>query len=846
MNPQEIIESIRKEKLSAGEVNLRTMAGAIDRLQKAFPRYGSFLMEFIQNADDAESTRIKIQLANRVITVSNNGKVFTEANVKSLCDIAGSTKSPEEYIGYLGVGFKSVFIVSDSPTIHSGDFRFGFNKQLFPNPRSFPWQIFPHWLDGEHSVEEGFTTTFAFEIKDNALVDKIREELLPESINERILLFLRHIKEIVIEDLDQNYDRVINKFDKSVQDDHRVIRIEQCIGQNNPTHSDWLIFRDSFDVPPEVSNDSISIDWERNSIRKREVVIAFRLSDTEQLVPEPKGTAHIGVFSFLPLKEIQSGLKFLIQADFLTAPGRGELARDCKWNEWLATCCFRTIAQKCIPSLMKNDKWMFNYSSILTSDGAGHALFKDFLSDPIESYLKQNLFLVSEGRESVSPNQAILIKSPIRSLFDAADLEKLYPDKKVIHNDCTFPSFTRVTTLEEDPKFFLQSEDSQELLQLKSQSKDVSFFIKLYNLIVSFYNYNYFTSRHARYNVEHDRFWDYFRDLSVPIILAEDFGLARIQDSFTNPKGLKVPSSLKSKPSIVHPEVAESNEFRSFVKALNEQRYYYSVPASKVLQPIGEADLRNRVLREELAELDETKWSQYTDSERIDRVKGLKQLFVRKLLKPDELIGKLTLLSKAGKWLQPSDLLFAAEYQPKHSLEIIIQKGLYDQSAEFVSAIYLDNQDVQHLKEWREFLSSLGVDKILSNEEDDLKPVVQRIAVLVTLAYERNNKRKSVERTESQKKEGWDVDSSNRKIEVKGTSRSSGYDLILTKNEQRALYKEVDYFIYIVTDVLSQPLLSVINGKLLLDSKDSEDVKLNFTYKAWHETSNAKVEEHQF
>ena len=196
MNPQEIIESIRKEKLSAGEVNLKTMAGAIDRLQKAFPRYGSFLMEFIQNADDAESTRIKIQLANRVITVSNNGKVFTEANVKSLCDIAGSTKSPEEYIGYLGVGFKSVFIVSDSPTIHSGDFRFGFNKQLFPNPRSFPWQIFPHWLDGEHSVEEGFTTTFAFEIKDSALVDKIREELRPESINERILLFLRHIKEI--------------------------------------------------------------------------------------------------------------------------------------------------------------------------------------------------------------------------------------------------------------------------------------------------------------------------------------------------------------------------------------------------------------------------------------------------------------------------------------------------------------------------------------------------------------------------------------------------------------------------------------------------------------------------
>lgn len=846
MNPQEIIDSIRKEKLSAGEVNLRTMAGAIDRLQKAFPRYGSFLMEFIQNADDAESTKIKIRLADLVVTVSNNGKPFTEENVRSLCDIAGSTKSPEEYIGYLGVGFKSVFIVSDSPTIHSGDFHFGFNKQSFPNPRYFPWQIFPHWLDGEHSVEQDFTTTFKFAIKDSSLVEKIREELHPESINERILLFLRHINEIVIEDQDNNYVRTIKKLDKSEHNEYQVIRIEQHIAENNPSHSDWLIFRDTYDVPPEVSNDAVTIEWERNLIRRREVVIAFRLSDSRQLVPEAKGTAHIGVFSFLPLKEIQSGLKFLIQADFLTAPGRGELARDCKWNEWLATCCFRTITKKCISNFVNNDKWRFNYSDILSSDSTGHELFKRFLSDPIASYLKQNLLLVSEEEELISPNQAIIIKPTIRSLFDIADIEKLYPGKKVVHKDCIFPLWAKVTRLEDEPKYFLQSDDGQRLLKLKSQEKNIDFFKKLYGLIVNFYNYNYFTSRYTRYNVERDRFWNNFRDLSVPIILTTDFSLSSIRDTFTNPEGIEVPPSLKSKPSIVHSDIASSNEFRLLVKALNEERRYYDVPASKVMQPLSDADLRNRVLQEELADLDEEKWSQYTESEKINKVKGLKHLFVSKLLKPDEVAGKLTLLSKSGKWLPPIDLLFPSEYQPKHSLETVIHKGLYDQLIEFISPIYLDNQDIQNLKEWREFLSSLGVDKILSREEDDLKPIVQRIAVLASLTYERNKGREPIERTESQKKEGWDIDSSNRKIEVKGTSRSSGYDLILTKNEQRALFQEADYFIYIVTDVLSKPLLSVINGKLLLESKDSEDVKLNFTYKAWHETSNAKVEEYQF
>lgn len=265
-----------------------------------------------------------------------------------------------------------------------------------------------------------------------------------------------------------------------------------------------------------------------------------------------------------------------------------------------------------------------------------------------------------------------------------------------------------------------------------------------------------------------------------------------------------------------------------------------------MLQPLTEIDLRNSVLKEELEDLDEIKWASYDENGRIGRVKGLKQLFVSRLIKPDDISGKITLRSKNGKWLQPDELAFGVEYQPKHSLETVIQKGLYDQTVEFLSPIYLDNHEIQHVREWRDFFSALGVDKMFSKEEDDLKPIVQRIAVLAALKYEAGQRREPLERTESQKKEGWDIDSSNRKIEVKGTSRSSGYDLILTKNEQRALFQESQYFIYIVTNVLSQPHLSVIDGKRLLESKDSEDVKLNFTYKAWHETSNAKVEEFQF
>ena len=181
MTPKEVIELIQEQKRSAGEGNLKTIAGAIDRLQKAFPRYGSFLMEFIQNADDAKSSKIKIELSGSTVRISNDGAPFTEENVKSICDVAGSTKSPEDYIGYLGVGFKSVFIVSACSRICSGEFKFKFDKQLCDRPKAFPWQIVPYWCDDEVELERGFSTAFILEIKNTNLVEKIREEFKPDN-----------------------------------------------------------------------------------------------------------------------------------------------------------------------------------------------------------------------------------------------------------------------------------------------------------------------------------------------------------------------------------------------------------------------------------------------------------------------------------------------------------------------------------------------------------------------------------------------------------------------------------------------------------------------------------------
>ena len=73
------------------------------------------------------------------ITVLNNELGFSEANIRALCDIGNSTKTGSKlYIGKKGIGFKSVFRVTDRPEIHSSGFHIAFDSKDF---------IIPHWLD---------------------------------------------------------------------------------------------------------------------------------------------------------------------------------------------------------------------------------------------------------------------------------------------------------------------------------------------------------------------------------------------------------------------------------------------------------------------------------------------------------------------------------------------------------------------------------------------------------------------------------------------------------------------------------------------------------------------------
>ena len=106
----------------------QNLANAIKVLSNdIFTEYIRFLFELIQNADDANATKVLINLQENYITIAHNGKKFDERDVIAICSVGDGTKEKDiSKTGYKGIGFKSVFGKSNNVGIFSKGVQFRF------------------------------------------------------------------------------------------------------------------------------------------------------------------------------------------------------------------------------------------------------------------------------------------------------------------------------------------------------------------------------------------------------------------------------------------------------------------------------------------------------------------------------------------------------------------------------------------------------------------------------------------------------------------------------------------------------------------------------------------------
>lgn len=426
---------------------------------KVFTSSTHYLMEFIQNAEDAGRRRndnvdgrMDIYLSQERIKIEHNGKPFSKDDVDSICGVRSRKDPGKGDIGYLGIGFKSVFKITDQPQIYSGDYSFKFDKNRCEEEWDFevPWKIIPFSANPSESIDRG-KTTFIIPFRDEGGPDyrETRDEL--EQIGVHVFLFLDWLKVIRIVNEETGEERYIEHTQQTreriwesenhtsgVKDEEkevseRIERIESQFTENNQVHR-FIVFKGIFGVPDEVRMDEETVNADRGSVTKREISIAFPLDETRNLNLELPGKMRRGLYSFLPLEEAETGTKFLIQGDFIVQPGREDMLWQAEWNKWMVEKV-EEVAEQALDYFQTNpdrEVWRRQYIPMFEFE----KVEGDVYSELIEPILREGIEKKTDRSELVLPclccEDNITIDQAVKLTGDVA---KFYEDDLIDRRD---------------------------------------------------------------------------------------------------------------------------------------------------------------------------------------------------------------------------------------------------------------------------------------------------------------------------------------------------------------------------------------------------------------------------
>jgi hypothetical protein len=428
--PKEYVEKIRSEIESAR--GSRLWKDSVNMLntvaESVFSRSAHFILESLQNAEDAglkdcpANGEIEFSISPDRIRVTHNGTPFTEGNVDAICGVR-STKKPElGTLGFLGIGFKSVFKITDCPEVHSGEFHFKFDKSAHEDPPNVPWQIMPIWTDVSPEALNTELTTFIFPFRSTECYEQTRDEL--KKLDVHVFLFLKWLRRLRVVDESNGQSVVVENLGEtdgliSIKKDEAVQRFVVC--------------RRSTLVPAEVAGDPALLFYKRQSVKQREVVVAFAVDAEGNLNLLEDASALGSVSSFLPLVEERSGAKFLIQADFLVQPGREAIQYELAWNHWLVGQAVE-VAKQAIEKFKADARWrrqflpLFSFKSY-SGQPAYEKLFGPHLKKPLLEYLRTGDVVTTLAGSHVRPDLAVNPAPELRDLLTDADLPMLFPGK---------------------------------------------------------------------------------------------------------------------------------------------------------------------------------------------------------------------------------------------------------------------------------------------------------------------------------------------------------------------------------------------------------------------------------
>ena len=329
----------------------------------------TIIKELIQNADDAEASEVNILYDARhhttaqllfkdmaeshgpALVVHNNGE-FTEDDFANITKLAGSTKRDKPLkIGKFGVGFCSVYHITDVPSFISGDWLYIFDPTLThlrgivknenqPGKRvkfmlkvvRQTQQLAPYkGLFGFNHSKTYSGTMFRLPFRRHAsqisstvysqkMVKDLQRDLLHEG--KYILLFLNHVKKITFQLIDENDEKPTEEFAiKKTSCGNGVIKIDSFANHHHEVKY-WIISSFQETLQSHLQEQQLGVSS----------VACELLRKSEKYEVKPVDGS---VFCFLPLSMPITGLPVHISANFAVMSNRSGI--------WISTLSATTL-----------------------------------------------------------------------------------------------------------------------------------------------------------------------------------------------------------------------------------------------------------------------------------------------------------------------------------------------------------------------------------------------------------------------------------------------------------------------------------------------------------------------
>lgn len=279
-----------------------------------------FVYELLQNAEDAcerarktplsgqsRTYKVHFELYADRLEVRHTGIPFNDKDVMGICGLVEGTKSEDSsQIGKFGIGFKSVYAYTNSPTIYSGDKCFYIKDYVQPFP------IKPR--SDVTSQETLFVIPFNQEKINKKQAYKEVEDRL-KKLEMRNLLFIKNIEEIFWK-VGSDSGKYLRTNIKSKKD-AKWVGLRYVENDRIMFNEEWLVF----EKPLQDKGTTLKVE------------VAYLLtkdaSSTEKIVP----AKNIKLFAFFSTDK-DTHLRFLIHGPYHTTPARDNIAND-EGNAWL-------------------------------------------------------------------------------------------------------------------------------------------------------------------------------------------------------------------------------------------------------------------------------------------------------------------------------------------------------------------------------------------------------------------------------------------------------------------------------------------------------------------------------